>query len=89
MQNQMATSSMLPSSMSGAGAAAAGGSSFYLSLDGTGIRHPGQIPNTLNKAAREDDEEDKDKERYMPAILLSTPSGSKVQRGCMNFYCFS
>lgn len=53
------------------------GSSFFLSLDSTGMRQPGKPISQIAKGYVGED--DKDNERYMPSILLSTASGSKVR----------
>ncbi|KAF9358425.1 hypothetical protein BGX26_001770 [Mortierella sp. AD094] len=74
MNNELNTSSIRGNSISGNGAS---GSSFFLGLDSNSMRQNGKLSNTHGKGSRGEDEEDKDKERYMPAILLSTASGLK------------
>ncbi|KAF9184298.1 hypothetical protein BGZ51_003412 [Haplosporangium sp. Z 767] len=74
MQNEMNTSSMKGSPFSGTGA----GSSFYSSLDSNAKRQQSsKFPSPFGKSSRDQDEEDKDKERYMPAILLGNAPGLK------------
>ncbi|KAI1315960.1 hypothetical protein EDD11_010599 [Mortierella claussenii] len=73
LQSELHTSSMRVSGLSGH---ATTGSAFYSSLDGS-ARQAGKSPNTFGKTSRDEDEEDKDKERYMPAVLLGTSSGLK------------
>ncbi|KAF9106432.1 hypothetical protein BGX27_009172 [Mortierella sp. AM989] len=74
MNGELNASSMRGNSIPGNGTS---GSSFFLGLDSGSMRQSGKLPSTLGKGSRHEDEEDKDKERYMPAILLSTASGMK------------
>lgn len=68
------------SSLRSTGFGAAGpGSASFLGHDGSALRQAGKQGAT-GKNALGDDEEDKDKERYMPAVLLSYTSGLKVRR---------
>ncbi|KAG0266258.1 hypothetical protein BG011_002955 [Mortierella polycephala] len=74
MQNEMNTSLMRGSPFSGAGS----GSSFYSTLDSNAKRQQSsKFPSPFGKSSRDEDEEDKDKERYMPAILLGNAPGLK------------
>ncbi|KAF9903616.1 hypothetical protein BX616_001574 [Lobosporangium transversale] len=68
----------------GAGAGTVSGSSFFVNLDGSTSRQGNMlgVSNTFGKAPKDEDEEEKDKERYLPAILLGTGSvlkGSKIE----------
>jgi len=58
--------------------AAGPGSASFLGHDGSALRQSGKQGAT-GKNALGDDEEDKDKERYMPAVLLSYTPGLKVK----------
>ncbi|KAG0013354.1 Nucleoporin nup35 [Entomortierella chlamydospora] len=74
MNSELNTSSIRGNSISGNGTS---GSSFFLGLESSSMRQSGKLSNTHGKGSRGEDEEDKDKERYLPAILLSTASGLK------------
>ncbi|KAF9422518.1 hypothetical protein BGZ76_003772 [Entomortierella beljakovae] len=74
MNSELNTASMRSNAISGNNAA---GSSFFLNLDNGSMRQNPVHQNNHGKGPRNEDEEDKDKERYMPAILLRTASGLK------------
>ncbi|KAG0203810.1 Nucleoporin nup35 [Mortierella sp. GBA30] len=75
MQGDMSSPSMRSSSpYSGTGRAQ---SPFLMSLDGSTKRQNSKLSGPLGKGGALEEDEDKDKERYMPAILLSTTAGLK------------
>ncbi|KAF9287549.1 hypothetical protein BGZ68_001646 [Mortierella alpina] len=57
-------------------------SMYFMGVDGnSNKRQNGKVNGSLGKGGSlEDDEEDKDKERYMPAFLLSNTSNPKVSK---------
>jgi len=57
-------------------------STYFMGVDGSSNKRPnGKVNGSLGKGGSlEDDEEDKDKERYMPAFLLSSTPGPKTSK---------
>ncbi|KAF9966676.1 hypothetical protein BGZ70_001623 [Mortierella alpina] len=57
-------------------------STYFMDVDGNSNKRPnGKVNGSLGKGGSlEDDEEDKDKERYMPAFLLSNTPGPKASK---------
>ncbi|KAF9944611.1 hypothetical protein BGZ65_011813, partial [Modicella reniformis] len=78
LQGDMNNTSMRANGISNSSTSTVG-SSFYLSLEGSGMRQSGKPISQLAKGSRDVDGDDKDNERYMPLILLGTASGSKVK----------
>lgn len=50
---------------------------FQFGVDGNLLRQNSKTSTLLSKTSLDEDEDDKEKERYMPVVLLDTP-GTKV-----------
>ncbi|KAG0043779.1 hypothetical protein BGZ83_011047 [Gryganskiella cystojenkinii] len=62
----------------GFGSISAAGTAPFLGHDGSSLRQSGKLASPMmGKNSLVDDEEDKDKERYMPAVLLNYTPGLK------------
>ncbi|KAG0275726.1 hypothetical protein BGZ95_008437 [Linnemannia exigua] len=85
MQNDILPSSMRNNSNNNSqyqgGISGGSGSVFQFGTDGNLVRQNSKVSPLLGKANLDEDEDDKEKERYMPAILLSTAGfkGSKIE----------
>lgn len=79
MQNEYLSSSSMRSGSSQYQNATSGGSMslFQFGVDGNLLRQNSKTSTLLAKPSLDDDEDDKEKERYMPVVLLDTP-GTKV-----------
>ncbi|KAF9153950.1 hypothetical protein BG015_002256 [Linnemannia schmuckeri] len=82
MQNDYLSSSMRSSSSQYQNAASGGSISlFQFGVDGNLLRQNSKVSSLLTKTSLDEDEDDKEKERYMPVVLLDTPGtkGSKIE----------
>ncbi|KAG0066985.1 hypothetical protein BGZ89_006666 [Linnemannia elongata] len=83
MQNEYLSSSSMRSGSSQYQNATSGGSMslFQFGVDGNLLRQNSKTSTLLAKPSLDDDEDDKEKERYMPVVLLDTPGtkGSKIE----------
>ncbi|KAF9930954.1 hypothetical protein FBU30_011063 [Linnemannia zychae] len=81
MQNDVLPSMRTNSQYQGSTSTGGTGSLFQFGVDGSLVRQNSKIGPLLTKTALDEDEDDKDKERYMPVVLLSTPGikGSKIE----------
>ncbi|KAF9143164.1 hypothetical protein BGX30_001192 [Mortierella sp. GBA39] len=83
MQNEYLSSSSMRSSSSQYQNATSGGSMslFQFGVDGNLLRQNSKTSTLLAKTSLDEDEDDKERERYMPVVLLDTPGtkGSKIE----------
>ncbi|KAF9539457.1 hypothetical protein EC957_005379 [Mortierella hygrophila] len=83
MQNEYLSSSSMRSSSSQYQNANSGGSMslFQFGVDGNLLRQNSKASTLLTKTSLDEDEDDKERERYMPVVLLDTPGtkGSKIE----------